>query len=160
MASSLGFGSNPSNCSPYSDSVSLRLPYTVKLATEIKSLTHYTKGTRSPIKGSHCLYAHGFRIYFTPLSGVLFAFPSRYWFTIGRQGVLSLGRWSSHVQTGFHVPRPTQRSFLLPFHIRGYHPLWPDFPDRSARTIETFGLVPVRSSLLGESQLISFPPGT
>ena len=48
MASSLGFGSNPSNCSPYSDSVSLRLPYTVKLATEIKSLTHYTKGTRSP----------------------------------------------------------------------------------------------------------------
>ena len=49
--------------------------------------------------GSHCLYAYGFRFYFTPLSGVLFAFPSRYWFTIGRQGVFSLGGWSPHVQT-------------------------------------------------------------
>ena len=39
--------------------------------------------------------------------GVLFAFPSRYWFTIGRLGVFSLGGWSPHVQTGFHVPRPT-----------------------------------------------------
>jgi hypothetical protein len=57
----------------------------VKLAAESNSLTHYTKGTRSPTEvGSHCLYAHGFRIYFTPLAGVLFAFPSRYWFTIGR----------------------------------------------------------------------------
>src|SRR4030065_272897 len=34
--------------SPLSDSVSLRLPYSVKLATECKSLTHYTKGTQSP----------------------------------------------------------------------------------------------------------------
>jgi hypothetical protein len=36
------------------------------------------------------LYVHGFRFYFTPLSGVLFAFPSRYWFTIGRQEYLAL----------------------------------------------------------------------
>src|SRR5947207_2682755 len=34
--------------SPCSDSLSLRLPYAVKLATERKSLTHYTKGTQSP----------------------------------------------------------------------------------------------------------------
>src|SRR3546814_3715357 len=40
-------------------------------------------------------------------SGVLFAFPSRYWFTIGRSRVFSLGGWSPHVQTGFHVSRPT-----------------------------------------------------
>ena len=39
--------------------------------------------------------------------GVLFAFPSRYWFTIGRLGVFSLGGWSPHLQTGFHVSRPT-----------------------------------------------------
>ena len=37
------------------------------------------------------MYAHGFRFYFTPLTGVLFTFPSRYWFTIGRQRVFSLG---------------------------------------------------------------------
>src|SRR5690348_18228992 len=39
--------------------------------------------------------------------GVLFAFPARYWFTIGRLRVFSLGGWSPHVQTGFHVSRPT-----------------------------------------------------
>ena len=41
--------------------------------------------------------------------GVLFAFPSRYWFTIGRLRVFSLGGWSPHVQTRFLVPRPTFR---------------------------------------------------
>ena len=34
------------------------------------------------------------------------------------------------------------------------------FQDRSSRTGTTFGLLPVRSSLLRESRLISFPPGT
>src|SRR5581483_107875 len=34
--------------SPCSDSLSLRLPSSVKLATQRKSLTHYTKGTQSP----------------------------------------------------------------------------------------------------------------
>ena len=49
-----------------------------------------------------------FQILFTPLTGVLFTFPSRYWFTIGRRLVLSLGRWSSRIPTGFLVPRGTQ----------------------------------------------------
>ena len=50
MARSSGFGSTARNFTPYSDSVSLRLPYAVKLATNHKSLTHYTKGTRSPLR--------------------------------------------------------------------------------------------------------------
>jgi hypothetical protein len=45
---------------------------------------------------------------FTPLAGVLFAFPSRYWFAIGRQVVFSLGRWSSQIPTGLLEPRGTQ----------------------------------------------------
>ena len=49
MDRSSGFGSTPSNSTPCSDSLSLRLPYSVKLATERKSLTHYTKGTQSPL---------------------------------------------------------------------------------------------------------------
>lgn len=53
------------------------------------------------------MYVHGFRFYFTPLTGVLFAFPSQYWFTIGQSGVFSLGGWSPHLQTGFLVSRPT-----------------------------------------------------
>ena len=39
---------------------------------------------------------------------MLFTFPSRYWFTIGQRGVFSLGRWSSQLPTGFHVPRGTR----------------------------------------------------
>src|SRR5690348_18275131 len=48
------------------------------------------------------------------------------------------------------------------FRVRGYHPLWPDFPDCSTNTLQLTptGLVPVRSPLLGESRLISFPPVT
>ena len=55
------------------------------------------------------MYVYGFRFYFTPLTGVLFAFPSRYWFTIGQSGVFSLGGWSPHLQTTYHVCRPTCR---------------------------------------------------
>jgi hypothetical protein len=109
------------------------------------------------------LYAHGFRVYFTPLSGVLFAFPSRYWFTIGQLGVFSLGGWSPRLQSRYHVSRPTHRTQLTSsFRIRGYHPLWPAFPDPSPITwCDTrAGLLPVRSPLLGESRLISFPAGT
>ena len=106
------------------------------------------------------MYAYGFRFYFTPLSAVLFAFPSRYWFAIGRSGVFSLGGWSPHIQTGFLVPRPTHLSSIKSFRIRDYHPLWWTFPDPFANAVSTFGLLPVRSSLLGESRLISFPPGT
>ena len=50
------------------------------------------------------------------------------------------------------------RTGLLP--IRGYHPLWPAFPDGSGSTTTATGLFRVRSPLLTESQLMSFPPGT
>ena len=49
MVRSLGFGSIHTDFSPFSDSISLRLPSSVKLASANNSLTHYTKGTRSPI---------------------------------------------------------------------------------------------------------------
>src|SRR5690349_2166478 len=50
----------------------------------------------------------------------------------------------------------------LQFRLQGYHLLWPDFPDCSTTTypITATGLLPVRSPLLGESRLISFPPAT
>ena len=109
---------------------------------------------------------------FTPLAGVLFAFPSWYWFTIGRQVVFSLGRWSSQIPTGLLEPRGTQEPAREsgPFRLRGCHPLWPDFPDCSAKTsppmspalqpryteVQRFGLFPVRSPLLGESRFDFF----
>jgi hypothetical protein len=48
-------------------------------------------------------------------------------------------------------------NFLL---VRGYHPLWPLFPKRSDSYSSTTGLIRVRSPLLTESLLMSFPPGT
>ncbi len=133
--------------------------YRLKLAANGNSLTHYTKGTPSRHMPLRLLVGIRFQVSFTPLIGVLFTFPSRYLFTIGHQGVFRLGGWSPHVQTGFHMPRPTQGSTRT-LRIRGYHPLWPDFPDRSAYPVSTTGLLRVRSSLLAESRLMSFPPGT
>ena len=106
------------------------------------------------------MYACGFRIYFTPLTGVLFAFPSRYWFTIGQSGVFSLGGWSPHIQTRFHVPRPTRHHDVCPF-VYGTITLY----GRTSQSVplkhtSLNGLIPVRSPLLRESQLISFPKGT
>ena len=46
-------------------------------------------------------------LFHSPL-GVLFTFPSRYLFTIGQQGVLSLGGWSPQIPSGFHVSEGTQ----------------------------------------------------
>src|SRR5437773_7393277 len=66
----------------------------------------------------------GFRYYFTPLTGVLFTFPSRYLFTIGRRHVFSLGRWSSRFPAGFHVSRGTQE------------------PDKGASLVSPTGLAP------------------
>ena len=66
------------------------------------------KARRHPKRGSDRLRAHGFRYFFTPLSGVLFTFPSRYLSTIGLPGVLSLGGWCRRIRTGLLRPRPTQ----------------------------------------------------
>ena len=49
-----------------------------------------------------------FQVLFTPLLGVLFTFPSRYWFTIGLSVVFSLSGWCRQIQTGFLRSRPTQ----------------------------------------------------
>ena len=53
--------------SPCSDSLSLRLPYSVKLAIERKSLTHYAKGTQSPLRApTVCMYAVPLPGFFSP----------------------------------------------------------------------------------------------
>ena len=65
------------------------------------------KASGHHLRGSHTLYANGFRVYFTPLAGVLFTFPSRYLFTIGCQGVFSLIQWSGQIHAEFHVHRIT-----------------------------------------------------
>ena len=56
------------------------------------------------------------------------------------------------------VPPYSIHKFRL--RIRGCHPLWPNFPECSADYACLIGLVRVRSPLLTESRLMSFPPVT
>src|SRR5438876_12241166 len=49
-----------------------------------------------------------FQVHYPPLIGVLPIFRSRYFFAIGRHGVLSLTGWAPWIRTHFHVLRLTQ----------------------------------------------------
>jgi len=94
---------------PISDSLSLRL-HPVTGLTLLHRMTRgliMQKACGHTLRCYHTLLAQGFRFYFTPLTGVLFTFPSRYLFTIGHRRVFSLGGWAPRIQTEFHVFRST-----------------------------------------------------
>ena len=55
----------------------------------------------------YLLVSTEFQVLFHSPPGVLFTFPSQYYFTIGHQVVFRLGGWSPRIPTGFHVPRGT-----------------------------------------------------
>ena len=152
----------------------------LNLAAHRNSLAHSTKGTPSHPKGVLRLLAGArFQVLFHSPPGVLFTFPSRYWFAIGHWRVLRLGGWSPLLPTGFHVSGGTRvpgggdrgsAYGALTLYRRPSHavPLPRSFvtaqclvprPRRGLRS-RRFGLFPVRSPLLGESRLISLPPGT
>ena len=100
----------------------------LNLATHSNSPARSTKSTWS--LSLPLLVNIGFQVLFHSPPGVLFTFPSRYWFTIGHSLVFSLAGWSRPIQTGFLVSRPTQVSSLssLSFRVRGSHPLSLTFP--------------------------------
>ena len=113
---SLLMGRSPGFASTATDSIALiRLAFAsapglkpLTLPVTSNSPDHYAKGTRSFLAELPQLVSVRFQVLFHSPSGVLFTFPSRYWFTIGHRRVFSLGRWSSQLQAGFHVPRPTR----------------------------------------------------
>ena len=65
------------------------------------------KARSHPQKGLLQLEGAWFQVLFHSPRGVLFTFPSRYSFAIGRWLVFSLGGWALRIRTGFHVSRPT-----------------------------------------------------
>ena len=163
MTRSPGFGSTACDYAPLSDSVSLRLPYTVKLATNSKSLTHYTKGTPSPLRApTACTHTVSGSISL-PSPGFFSPFPHGTGSLSVGQEYLALEDGPPMFRQGFTCPALLFAN-LVPrsrFHVRGYHPLRPDFPFRSINVSAiTSSLLPVRSPLLGESRLIYFPPAT
>ena len=85
--------------------------------------------------GLRPLVSAWFQVLLTRLAAVLFIVQSPYLFTIGHRGVFSLGRWSGRFHTEFHELRATLgilSTGTCSRRIRGFHPLWRDFPDASA----------------------------
>ena len=135
MTRSTGFGSIPCDLTPYSDSVSLRLPYSVKLATKNNSLTHYTKGTQSPRRASTaCMHT---------VSGSISLLYQRF-FSPFPHGTGSLSVDNEYLaledgppifRQGFSCPALLVSCLVPPnnFCLRDYHPVSSDFPDRFAK---------------------------
>ena len=130
---------------------------------------------RSRRPSSHRLSAHGFRVYFTRHLACFSPFPHG-------TGSLSVTREYLALEGG---PPSFPQDYTCPtvlgiplgvsgLHVPGCHRLWRAFPCRFGSTSDShvavpqprpgkpdrFGLFPVRSPLLGESRLLSFPPGT
>ena len=109
------------------------------------------------------MYACGFRIYFTPLPGFFSPFPHGTSSLSVNDEYLALEDGPPMFRQGFTCPALLVATLVPPmiFSIRGYHPLWPDFPDRSARSLaKGCRLIRFRSPLLSESRLMSFPRAT
>ena len=106
------------------------------------------------------MYACGFRIYFTPLPGFFSPFPHGTGSLSVDYEYLALEDGPPMFRQGFTCPALLVATLVPPsiFRIRGYHPLWPDFPDRSAKSLaKGCRLIRFRSPLLSESRLISVP---
>ena len=144
--------------------------------TNIHSPAHSSIGTPSPGINSRLRLLVGvwFQIYFTPLSGVLFTFPSRYLFTIGLQEYLALPVSTGGFIRAIHVSNYSgaKTKEIYAFRIQDYYLLGSCFPTHFPIHIfcnssqlnavfvlqphsykyEWFGLFPFRSPLLRESQ--------
>ena len=141
--------------------------YRLKLARQTKSLTHYTKGTPSPLRApTVCRHPVSGSISL-PLSGCFSPFPHGTGSLSVSQEYLALPDGPGGFAQDFSCPA-LLRIPLCPIvlRIRGSHPLWRHFPEASPHTQGTmsrsynpgdaspqrrFGLFPVRSPLLGES---------
>ena len=114
---------------------------------------------------------------FHPPLGVLFTFPSRYWFTIGRSRCLALEGGPPRFPQGFSclvvlripVPRPAllttgfSPSLTVPSNTFVFAPGLASLvlqPQSLPCGSGWFGLFPLRSPLLRESHLISFRRAT
>ena len=84
------------------------IPYSeLNLAIYNNSLDRSTKSTISRLKSLYLLVNIGFQVLFHSPPGVLFTFPSQYYFSIGHRVIFRLGGWSPLLPTGFLVSRGT-----------------------------------------------------
>ena len=85
---------------------------------------------------------------------MLFIVQSPYWFTIGRQGVLSLGEWTPHIQSEFPELESTRGHIRLMYY-GAFTLCSPAF--QLARTLSVY---PRSLAATDGVALLSFPRGT
>ena len=176
MDRSLGFGSMPCNSTPCSDSVSLRLRDSHPL-TSLHVMTRrliLQKARRHPF-GLRPLAGPWFQVLFHSPPGVLFTFPSRYYSLSVIRSYLALGDGPPSFPPNFSCSMVLWiLTASIPFRLQGFHLILPRFPTPFSYFISCvresepltyysyirFRLLPVRSPLLSESLLFSFPSGT
>ena len=104
-------------------------PEVLNLARDTHSPDHSTKGTRSHFDVLSVLVNTRFQVLFHSPPGVLFTFPSQYFFSIGHRVVFRLGGWSPHLPTGFHVSGGTlDTDSCFHFSPTGFSPSMIDLP--------------------------------
>ena len=79
----------------------------LNLAAYIRSPDRSTKSTTLHFDVLCVLVSTGFQVLFHSPPGVLFTFPSQYYYTIGHRVIFRLGGWSPRLPTGFLVSRGT-----------------------------------------------------
>ena len=146
----------------------------LNLASDYNSPDHSTKGTRSRFNALSLLVSTRFQVLFHSPPGVLFTFPSKYYSLSVIGEYLGLEGGPPVFPPGFTCPAVLwiQLAVFI-FRLRDYHSLWLAFPCHSARLPQyrmlsepreyyysRFGLFRVRSPLLTESRLMSFPRPT
>ena len=92
------------------------------------------------------MYAHGFRIYFTPLPGFFSPFPHGTGSLSVDYEYLALEDGPPIFRQDFSCPALLVVRLVPPFgfRVRGYHPLWPPFPERSTiRSTITYKAHPI-----------------
>ena len=109
------------------------------------------------------MYACGFRIYFTPLPGFFSPFPHGTSSLSVDHEYLALEDGPPIFRQDFTCPALLYARQVLSiiFLVRDYHPLWSAFPSCFDRQkTRSRRLLRVRSPLLSESRLMSFPRAT
>ena len=131
--------------------------YRLKLARHIKSLTHYTKGTWSPLRAPTVCRQSVSGTISLPLSGCFSPFPHGTSSLSVRYEYLGLEGVPPIFEQDFTCPA-LLNMWMLPADT-GLSPAVAVL-SRTFSFVHIHRLVPFRSPLLWESRLISFPPGT
>ena len=146
----------------------------LNLASYIHSPDHSTKGTISHFDVLYVLVGTRFQVLFHSPPGVLFTFPSQYYSLSVTREYLGLEGGPPVFPPGFTCPAVLWILLAnLCFRLRDSHTLWLSFPSHSTNRRQYrmqsepqkyyyswFGLLRVRSPLLAESRLMSFPRPT